>query len=137
MYELLEKEMKRCNEMCNQLWDSVNQIKLKIESTEDEQTKNALEQHKWLIGAIAELYYLHASIRGDLLQTNDLVQALRREVFGQETITLPHEPQKDATLAETASRYKQNEPEINWIVRGLREEAKDTEKKEEGANNNE
>lgn len=91
--------------MCIELWKYIDVLSEEIRIEQNQDRKTALDQNKWIIGAIAELYYFHASVRAHLQQTNSLVEAIRAEVFGQKSIRLPHQPQNDATIADTVRRY--------------------------------
>jgi hypothetical protein len=95
-----------------------------------------LKQYKSTLGMLAELYFFNAVSISHLRGMEEgEVKALWKEVFKDRTITLPYEPEKDATIADAVRRYQEKEPSLNWIHRDLKERAKDTEKREDANNN--
>jgi hypothetical protein len=118
----------RSNKMCNDLWKYMDKLDEHINTLPQGQSRQYLEQYKSLAGMIAELYAFSAASVSKIRSTEQIViKVLFKEVFGDRTITLPYEPKKEETLAETARRLKEKEPKLDWMIKGLDDAAKDLE----------
>jgi hypothetical protein len=117
-----------CNERCNAIWKYMDGLSKHFNSLPEGQTKAYLQQYNNTLSLIAELYFFQAvSISHIRFTETGTIQALFKEVFGDRSITLPYEPKKEETLAETAKRLKEKEPKLDWMIKGLDDAAKDLE----------
>jgi hypothetical protein len=122
----------RCNKMCNTIWKDMDELSKHIDTLPEGQSRKYLEQYRFTLGMLAELYFFHAVSLGQIRDMEaGVIQALFKEVFKDRTIQLPYEPEKGTTLRETMERYKEKEPAVNWMDRGLKDKAKDVEKNNE------
>jgi hypothetical protein len=126
--EPIDRYRDRCNDMCNSLWKYGEELRKIIKSLPEGQNKQYLQDYDRIISLIAELFYFQAVSMGQIKATDEPIIALFKEVFGPEgSITLPYEPRKGETLYETAKRYKEKEPAVNWLDKDLKDRAKDLE----------
>jgi hypothetical protein len=126
----MDRYRDRCNEMCNAIWKHMEKLSEHINTLPEGQSKEYLEQYKSTLGMIAELYFFNAVSIGHIRDMEEgEVKALFKEVFKDQTINLPYEPEKDETLNDIARRYKEKESLLDWIDKFLKERAKDTERR--------
>jgi hypothetical protein len=95
----MDRMRDRSNEMCNSLWKYIDGISEQINSLPEGQTKQYLQQYKSILGMIAELYVFSAVSFGQICSIEETVYSvLFKEVFGDRSITLPYNPEKDACI---------------------------------------
>jgi hypothetical protein len=129
--EPIDRYRDRCNDMCNSLWKYGEELRKIIKSLPEGQNKQYLQDYDRIIGMIAELYFFNAVSLGTIRGLEGgTIKALFKEVFKDESIQLPYEPEKGTTLRETVDRYKEKEPTVNWLDKDLKDRAKDVEDKD-------
>ena len=112
----LDEFRNKCNDMYNGIWKYIDTLSGHINSLPEGQSKQYLQQYKYTLGMLAELYFFQGVSFGQIhsMETG-AIRALFKEVFKDRIITLPYDPKEGETLHDVAKSYKENERYVDWL----------------------